>query len=333
MTTYSLDALTQWARETLEAAGATPEMAQSTARALVDAEAVGLRSHGLARLSQYASHLRSGRVNAKAVPFVRHAHGAAALIDADEGLAFPACDLAINEAIRLSQEFSIAFVGVTRSHHFGAAGNHLERIAASGLAGFAFTNSPAAMPAWGGRRALFGTNPIAATFPRQQDDPVTVDLSLSKVARGKLLVAARDGQEIPLGWALDAQGQPTSDPRAGLKGMMCPAGDVKGAMLALVVELLCVSLTGAAFGFEADSFFDENGNRPHIGHAFIAINPSALVSAEVYHERIETLLAAMLVDEDVRIPGYRRADLKRQAQRNGIEVSEDIAAQMSVRQT
>jgi len=327
MSLHSLETLERRAQATLEAAGASPLMAQGTARALVRAEAIGLRSHGLSRLGQYCGHIRSGRVDGTARPVIARARGAASLVDANEGLAFPACDLAVDEAIRLARESSIGFVGVTRSHHFGAAGIHLEKLGESGLVGFAFSNSPAAMPAWGGRRALFGTNPIAALFPRRGHDPVCVDLSLSKVARGKLLVAAREGRQIPAGWALDRDGEPTTDPAEGLKGMMCPMGDVKGAMLALVVELLCVSLTGAAFGFEADSFFDAQGNRPHIGHAFLAIDPGALVDESVYHERIETLLSAMLADEGVRLPGSRRSEQWREASARCVEVSDDTLAQ------
>src|ERR1035437_10403700 len=119
------------------------------------------------------------------------------------------------------------------------------------------------------------------------------------------MVAAKAGKSIPLGWALDKDGNPTTDPKAGLAGMMLPAGGVKGAMLALVVELLCCALTGAAFGFEADSFLADEGNRPHIGQAFLVLDPAALAGTEVFGERMETLVAALLQDPDVRLPGYR----------------------------
>lgn len=330
MTLYSVESLVERVSAVLAVAGASQQMADSTARALVAAESQGLGSHGLARVGQYAAHLRSGRVNGDAHPVIARSRGAGILVDADEGLAFPACDLAVKEAIRRAREFSIAFAGVTRSHHFGVAQFHLNAVAESGMVGFAFSNSPAAMPAWGGTRALFGTNPIAAVFPRRDGEPVSIDMSLSKVARGKLMVAAREGRQIPLGWALDKEGHPTTDPAVGLSGMMCPAGGVKGAMLALMVELLCVSLTGAAFGFEADSFFGDKGNRPHIGHVFLVIDPSALGGRETYLERIETLVAAMLADTEVRLPGGRRAALARKSRLEGIDVPDrllqDLAA-------
>lgn len=328
MARHSIDSLVARVTDCLQQAGATPETALSTARMLVAAEAQGLVSHGLSRAPQYAGHLRNGRVNREAAAHIVRSRGASLLVDAEEGLAFPACELAVREAISRAREFGVAFAGVTRSHHFGVAALHLEAVAQAGLVGLAFSNSPAAMPAWGGRHALFGTNPIAAVFPRRDGAPITVDLSLSEVARGKLMVAARDGREIPLGWALDRDGQPTTDPKAGMEGMMCPAGGVKGAMLAMVVELLCCALTGAAFGFEADSFFTPEGNRPRIGQAFLVIDPEALAGTEAYLERVETLLTAMLVDEGVRIPGDRRREIAARAATDGIEVAEAVLSQL-----
>lgn len=328
MTRLSIDRLNEIAAAVLMRAGASPWMARSTATALVTAQAQGLASHGLLRVPQYASHLRHGRVNGAAVPRVEHTKAAACLVDAEEGLAFPACALAVSEAISRAREFGAAFAGVTRSHHFGLAAYHLEPIAAAGMVGLAFSNSPAAMPAWGGRRAIFGTNPIAAIFPRRASPPLVIDLSLSEVARGKLMVAAQAGTSIPAGWALDQDANPTTDPQAGLDGMMLPAGGVKGAMLALIVELLCCALTGAAFGFEADSFFAEAGNRPCIGQAFMVVDPGALVGTDVFAERVETLIATMLLDPDVRLPGYRRFERQRQAEADGIEVAQLLLDQM-----
>jgi (2R)-3-sulfolactate dehydrogenase (NADP+) len=328
MSKFSLEQLNALAAAALARAGASAEMARATAAALVTAEAQGLASHGLSRVPQYAGHLRHGRVNGKAEPRIIRAKAAACLVDADEGLAFPACDLAVREAIGRARECGAAFAGVTRSHHFGVAAYHLEPVAAAGMVGLAFGNSPAAMPAWGGRRPIFGTNPIAAVFPRRGQPPLTIDLSLSEVARGKLMVAAKAGKAIPPGWALDKDGNPTTDPKAGLEGMMLPAGGVKGAMLALMVELLCCALTGAAFGFEADSFFTDEGNRPRIGQAFLVVDPAALAGAEVFHERIETLLATMLLDPEVRLPGYRRFDLALRAQAEGIEIAGTLIDQL-----
>jgi len=324
MVTLTLDELTALATRALERAGAPAATAQSTARALVAADAQGLASHGVSRLPQYVAHIRLGRVDGAAVPKVVRSKGGAVLVDAAGGLAFPACALAVQEAIARASSHGVAFAGVTNSHHFGMASYHLEPVAAAGFVGLALGNSPSAIPAWGGKRAIFGTNPIAAVFPRRARPPIVVDLSLSEVARGKLMVAAREGKPIPPGWALDKDGNPTTDPRAGLDGMMLPAGGVKGAMLALVVELLCCALTGARMGFEADSMFSEAGNRPQIGQAFLVIDPGALAGRDVYDERVETLVAAMLADPEVRLPGARRQALADRAGAEGVEVPTEL---------
>ncbi|MEO7241446.1 MAG: Ldh family oxidoreductase [Variovorax sp.] len=325
---HTLQDLEQLTRRALQAAGASVEQAAPTAAALVAAEAQGLASHGLSRVPMYASHIGAGRVIGVAVPRIVAERAAAVLVDAGNGFAFPACAIAVREAIARSRACGIAVGAVTNSHHFGVAAYHLVPVAEAGLVGLAFGNSPAAMPAAGGKRAIFGTNPIAAAFPRAagRGESIMIDLSLSEVARGKIMIAAKKGESIPSGWALDAQGQPTTDAKAALAGSMLPMGGTKGAMLALVVELLVTALTGARFGMEADSFFETQGNQPRIGQLFIAIDPGALGGNAVYGERVEALLAAMLADEGVRVPGYRRHALAEQAAAAGLDVSEATLA-------
>ena len=313
----------------LQRAGALAQTAESTARALVLAEAQGLGSHGLSRVAQYATHLRNGRVNAGAQAKVLRRKGGSLVVDAEEGLAFPACDLAVREAVATAREQGVVFAGVVRSHHCGVVVDHLRAAAAAGMVGLGFANSPAAMPAAGGKHPIFGTNPVAAVFPRRNADALMIDLSLSEVARGKVMVAAKNGQPIPLGWALDAAGQPTTDAQAALAGSMLPLGSVsspKGAMLALVVELLVTALVGANFGFEASSFFVDEGNRPGIGQAFVIVDPGALAGAAHYLDRIEVLVAEMLRDDGVRLPGARREALRRRAEADGIEVPDAMVA-------
>jgi len=324
----SLEQLHDLAHRALARAGAHPDLAAATAKALVYADASGLSSHGVARIPQYAAHLKNGRADGSARPKIAAAKGGAVLVDAGSGLAFEACALAVHEAIRRARDLGVAYAGVTNSHHFGVAGYHLEAVGAAGFVGMAFGNSPAAMPAAGGSRPIFGTNPIAAIFPRPHAAPLLIDLSLSEVARGKLMIAAKEGKPIPLGWALDKAGKPTTDPKAGLEGSMLPLGGAKGAMLALVVELLVTALTGAAIGFEATSFFVDKGNRPRLGQAFLVIDPVALSGRVVYDERIETLIAAMTKDPAVRLPGDRRYALAAKASKEGVGVPAALHRQL-----
>lgn len=325
MPKFAMAELEGLARRALERAGANAAMAEATARALVEADAQGLASHGVSRIAQYATHLANGRADGTALPRIARAKGGAVLVDASCGLAFPACALAVEEAVRRAREFGIAFAGVTNSHHFGVAAFHLAPVGIAGMVGLAFGNSPAAMAVAGGRRPLLGTNPIAAIFPRRDDAPLVIDLSLSEVARGKVMIAAKEGRPIPQGWALDRDGKPTTDAKAALEGSMLPTGGAKGAMLALVVELLVTTLTGAALGFEASSFFVAEGNRPRLGQAFVVLDPDALAGREAYLDRVEALVAAMSDDPAVRLPGYRRNALFAAAEAAGIEVPQSVA--------
>ncbi len=329
MATMTIGELEALVADKLMRAGANGTMARSTAHALVLAEAQGLGSHGLSRVAQYATHLRNGRVNPDAVPAVVGGRGGALLVDAGDGLAFPACQLAVRQAIDRAREFGVAFAGVTNSHHCGVVVDHLRPVAAATMVGIGLANSPAAMPAASGKHAIFGTNPVAAVFPRRSAEPLMIDLSLSEVARGKLMVAAKEGRSIPLGWALDKDGQPTTDPQAGLEGSMLAIGAVsspKGAMLALIVELLVTALIGAQFGFEASSFFVDEGNRPRIGQAFIVIDPQALAGSDAYLDRVEVLIAEMLRDDGVRLPGMRREALLREARSGGLKIGDATLA-------
>ena len=332
MAHISMDQARDLVGRALRKAGANEAMATATARALVLAEAQGLASHGLSRVPQYTTHLRNGRADGAAVAVVARRKGAAVLVDARQGLAFPACDLAVAQAIAAARDVGVCFAGVTNSHHCGVLVDHLRAVAAAGLVGLGFANSPAAMPAAGGKHPVFGTNPVAAVFPRRSADPLLIDLSLSEVARGKLMVAAKEGKAIPLGWALDGAGQPTTDPKAGMVGSMLPVGAVsstKGAMLALIVELLVTAVIGAQFGFEASSFFVDAGNQPRIGQAFIVIDPGALAGSDVYFDRMEKVIAEMLLDDGVRLAGARRLALEAKARDAGLALPDALLAQLA----
>jgi (2R)-3-sulfolactate dehydrogenase (NADP+) len=312
----------------LERAGAHAAMAQAAARHLVQAEAQGLPTHGMSRVPFYCSMLRNGRADGSAHPAMVSDRAAACLIDNRDGLPYVSVEWAVGEVIQRARRNGIAFAGIRNSSHVGVLGIHVLAVAAAGLVGFAFTNSPAAIPPWGGSKALFGTNPVAAAFPRRDADPIVIDLALTTVVRGRIMMAMRKGERIPEGWALDRHGKPTTDPKEAIEhGSLFPIGGSKGAMLALMFELICASLTGAAIGPEADSFFAEQGNKPRIGQAFIAIDPAALAGSEKFAERVEAIVSTMLSDPEVRLPGARRFASER-ASKAGIEVPDDLLAQI-----
>lgn len=292
--------------------------AQHVANALLAAQIDGQKGHGLSRLPSYCAQSASGKVNGHATPEIVDRSAAGLRIDASNGFAYPAIALAIDELSRLSRDSGIAAASIFRSHHFGQAGHHVEQLAERGLIGLVFGNSPKAIAPWGGNAAIFGTNPIAFAAPRRDREPLMIDLSLSKVARGKVMVAAENDEPIPEGWALDADGNDTTDAKAALQGTMLPMGDSKGAALVLMVEILAAALSGANFGFEASSFFSADGEPPATGQTLLAINPD-FFSGDSFSERLEVLLGAITDQPDVRLPGTTRLTNRQQA-RDGIQI-------------
>jgi (2R)-3-sulfolactate dehydrogenase (NADP+) len=318
--TLSFDAAERLAAAALRAAGASSEAAAETARALARADLDGIASHGLARVPAYAAQLRAGKVRGDAVPAVTRPASATVAVDAADGLAYPAIATAIRWAGSLVGRSGVVAAGVRNSHHAGALGLFVEDLARdAGAFAIAFTNSPAAIAPCGSGTPLFGTNPVAFACPMAGRDPLVIDLSLSVVARGRIMVAAQKGEPIPVGWATDAAGNPTTDAKAALAGAMLPIGGAKGSALVLVVELLTAALTASHAGFEASSFFDDKGGPPRIGQLFLAIRPGAVgADADRVTSRVAAITGRMLAEPGVRLPGDRRLAIRARQRIDGI---------------
>jgi len=325
MPTISLAEAEELVASALERSRTARDNARAVAKALVLAEADGIRTHGLLRTAFYAAQAKAGKVDGFAVPGVTTKRPGVAVIDANNGFAYPAINLALSLLPKMAAANGIAAAGIGRSHHCGAVGHHAERLADAGLVALFFANGPAAMAPWGGRSAVFGTNPIAFACPLKGRDPIVVDLSLSKVARGNVMAAAKKGEPIPEGWALDEEGRPTTDANAALAGTMVPLGDAKGTALALMVELLAAGMTGSNFATEASSYFDAEGPPSMTGQFIIAMDLSAFASGV---ERFAVLARSIEEQDGARLPGMRRYGLRRRAAAEGIAVSEALLAEI-----
>lgn len=324
----SAPALTDLTVRVLTNSNTSEDNAWAVADALVAAELDGLASHGVSRLPAYADQARSGKVDGQAVADVRVVAPSAVRVDARTGFAFPAIRRGLDSGLQCARDTGVAAVAVMNSHHFGVAGHHVERMANAGLVALGFGNAPAAIAPWGGARAVFGTNPIAFAAPRAERSPVVIDLSMSKVARGKVMVARQRGELIPEGWGLDADGHATVKPEAVLDGgTMTPAGGAKGAALALMVEILAAALTGAHFGFEASSFFTASGSAPRVGQFFLILDPLSL-SGGSFYDRLEILLDSITEQPGARLPGDRRLATRARMHNAGIEVPDDLYSQI-----
>jgi (2R)-3-sulfolactate dehydrogenase (NADP+) len=315
------------AARALQKCGASKANAAATAAALIAAEIDGQLGHGMARVPPYAAQLKAGKIAGHAVPDATRTRPGAFRIDAHGGFAYPALDLAISCLLSATKETGIAAATVFRSHHIGQAGRTVERLADQGLIALVASNTPQAMAFYGGTRPMLGTNPLAFAAPIRGRAPLVIDLALSLVARSKIVAAQKSGAAIPMHWATDAQGLPTTDPEAALTGALLPAGGAKGAALALMVEILCGALAGAHFGWEASSFLDDRGPPPGIGQILIALDPAAF-SGPAYFDRMAELLSEMAGEPGVRLPGDRRL-AKRDATRTaGLELAPDLDAQL-----
>ena len=301
----------------LVAAGTTSANARSVAAALVAAEAEGQVGHGFSRLADYAAQVKSGKVDGQAVPQRIDETDAALVIDAQDGFAYPALDMAVDLGTAAAGKHGTASVAVNRSHHCGALSVQVARIAQHGQIGLMVANTPAAIAPWGAGTPVFGTNPIAFAAPRANGDPLVIDLSMSKVARGKIMHAKKTGGQIPEGWAVDADGAPTTDPEAALAGSMLPMGEAKGTALALMVEILAAVLPGANSSRSVSSFFTADGPPAGSGQFLLMLAPP---DPEAFSARLEPLLEFISDLEGARLPGERRSAAIAEAHKNGLSV-------------
>lgn len=323
--TLTLEQSHQLIEETLIACKTDPANAISVARALVAAEADGQKGHGFSRVPSYCAQTLSGKVDGFAKPIAEKTTPAMLRVDAGLGFAYPALDLAMETLPGMAREMGIASAVLRRSHHFGQAGAHCERLAEAGLVALVFGNAPKAVAPWGGKNALFGTNPIAFGAPAGEGKPpLVIDLAVSRIARGKIMAADKAGQKtIPEGWALDKEGNPTTDTKAALEGTMVPIGEAKGAALAMMVEVMAAAVVGANIAFEASSLFSGEGEAPNLGQLIIAIDPG-LASGGAYPERMATLVGAIEAEEGARLPGMRRLANREAARKDGLFVPKAI---------
>ena len=250
----SLDEVLDITTRMLRASGASPLQADATARSIRDAEADGIRTVGLSYLPTYCDHVACGKVLGDAVPTVARPRPATVVVDAGNGFCHPAFEAGLDPLVDAARTCGVGVLAITHSYSAGVLGWFVERLAENRLVALMFANSSSLMAPAGGVRPFFGTNPIAWAAPRRDAPPVVADLSSSAVAWVRVNAAAQAGESIPLGWALDADGRPTTDAQAALAGSMVPAADHKGSALALLVDVMSGGVAGSNFSFEASGF-------------------------------------------------------------------------------
>ena len=311
----------------LERHGCAPEVARLLAENCAAAERDGARSHGLFRMPGYLSTLKAdGWVDGRAVPRIEDVAPGFLRIDAMNGFTVPA--LAAGRALALEKvrRNGVAVVAIRNAHHLGALSLDVEPFADEGLVALAFINAMKAVAPHGGRRAVYGTNPIAFATPRAKGPPLVFDQATSVMANGDVQIAARESRALAPGVGLDREGRPTTDAKAVLDGGALNAfGGYKGASLALMVEILCAALVGGKFSAEVDLSRTPGAMTPHTGQSLILIDPTT-GAGELpnFAGRVETLLHLVHAAGQERLPGDRRQAARARSLAEGIEVSPDM---------
>lgn len=300
-----LPLLAAFAREALLTTGLSSDHARCVCHSLIEAEARGLQSHGVVRLlPTYIRRLGAGTINSVPVITTVQQQGVTALIDGDAGPGQVVGSAAMDLAIAMARQGGIASVGVRNSSHFGIGALFVEQATGAGLIGIACSNAPANVPPTGGRSRFFGTNPLAIGLPRTDGRGLVLDMSTSVAARGKIVMAQKEGRSIPSGWAIDVDGQPTVDPAAALAGAVLPMAGHKGYGLALMIDVLSGVLTGAASGTEVVDLYDAGDSPQNIGHFFIVVSVEAFMPMSVFTDRLEQYLGQ--IRSQPRLPGVDR---------------------------
>lgn len=291
----------------LSAAGLDRDAAELTARCVVMADVWDIGSHGLLRLPYYLQRITAGGYPAGARLTTVSDSGPVIALDGGGGLGHWQLWRAAELAARRAAGFGIAAVSVANSGHCGALGLYTIPGLEAGLLTLVFSNGPAVMPAWGSATPLLSTSPLAAGIPARPR-PAIVDMATSAVARGKIAARAKNGTELPPGWALDSAGRPTTDPREALRGLLAPLGGAKGFALALLVEALSGGLAGPHLSAEVpDMFTETDAARPQrIGHLLIALDPARFDGGTgAARERLDRM-AESVEAAGGRLPGARR---------------------------
>jgi len=276
----------------LEKLNVPREDAKQVGECLLQADLRGVDSHGMIRLPVYAERIRKGVVNPRPVPRIVRTSGATALLDGDNGLGAVVGSKAMEMAIEQAADAGISLIGAGHSNHFGIAAFYVQKAVRRGLIGCAASNAPPHMAPFGGCARFLGTNPFSVGIPAGREAPLIVDASTSVVARGKIIVAASEGKSIPAGWAIDRDGNPTTDAKAGLAGSVLPFGGPKGSAISLIIDVLCGVLTGAAFGLTLNTLENLKAEQ-NLGHVFVAIRTDIFMTAGDFASRMDEILQTL----------------------------------------
>ena len=302
---------------------------------LVSSNLHGIDTHGVARLPTYIRRINEGAVDPRGEPTIASRRGAVGLVDGANALGPIAATKAMDLAVQLAREFGIGYVGVRNSNHFSYAAYYCERAAQAGMVGICSSGGEPTVAPWGGVDAFYTNSPIALAAPTRSE-PVVIDLATSVSSRGNILLAKLLGKPIPVGWAVDAQGRPTTDAEAALRGSVLPMGGAKGYALIVALEVLNGVITGGTYAPKVGSQAAKDGKPAGVPHFFIALDPDPLIGREQFLERMDDLVkatrAARPADpmRPILVPGDRRRAIAAERRETGIPLPDEVRAELRV---
>lgn len=317
-----------------EHVGVSAEDAEIFARALVDADVHGTSTHGVSRLNIYLERISKGLINPTAKLSVDRAHGGVLALDACNGLGQVQATKALQLLMPLAKTHGVAAATIRNSQHFGAVSYYCNYAAQHGMILLAMTNCEPAMSPTGGYEPFFGTNPIAASFPRKDGPPVKVDLATSIVARGNIIAADKRKEPIPEGWALSRTGEPTTDAAEALLGTVQTMAGHKGYALALMVEVFSSVLSGAAIGSDIGSMYKNLDRKQDVGHFFCLFDIEAFMDESTFNDRMSWMVDRLKSNklrpgtDEILIPGERSARAAVKNEHNGVVLGPETVVEL-----
>jgi LDH2 family malate/lactate/ureidoglycolate dehydrogenase len=299
-------ALRDFCEEVLRAAGVPGNDARIVASSLVDADLSGMKSHGVTRLNDYLLRIEQSLMTPATKIDVLRETPSTALLDANDGWGQVASEKAVELVVEKAREVGSAWVGVRNSNHNGTAGYWTMKIAREGMVGICAMNTSPVMAAHGSKRPTLGTNPLSIAVPSRSGRPVVLDMATSNQARGKIILAAKNNDSIPEGWAITSEGLPTTDAKEALKGSVLPLGGPKGSGLAIMLDILTGVLTGAEFGAKMPRMYDDPQPQ-RVGHMFSAISIEAFMPMTEFLSRMDE--KEQETREGPPAPGFERVSM------------------------
>ncbi len=301
---------------------------------LVWADLMGINSHGVTRLGIYVKRLQTGLVNAEPNIKVIRETPSMIVLDGDNGLGQVVGVKAVELAIEKANKVGVGVVGVRHTTHFGCAGYYALKAIERDMIGIVMSNAPSTMAPWGARVPYLGTNPIAFGVPTKNFPPILLDMATSIVARGKIILAAKEGKTIPEGWAVDPDGEFTTDPESALKGAVLPFGGPKGSGIAIMIDIFSGILSGAEFGSHIGSLYDDFSKPQNVGNFMMVFNIASFCPVEEFKERIELmrqeikgLPKAKGIDE-ILLPGEIEFRRYVENQKTGVQLSPEVIKEL-----